>query len=433
MSMLAAFALPHPPIAIEKIGRGEERNIQSTIDAYHQVSKIIADIQPDTIIISSPHAPYLRDGFFVGSSEKARGDFSRFGRPEISHTFDIDKEFTSDLRKVNPHVRLYDSDDVGVDHGVLVPFDFIHQQGSYRWVILGISTLSKEAHRQLGRDILRVSEQSGKKTVFIASGDLSHRLKHDGPYGYIKEGAIFDKKITDMLSSGDFSVLNSLDDSLCEKAGECGLRGLYVLAGILESQTYVSHLHSYEGPFGVGYAVASFMLKQVDPYVDLARKTIEHYVKKREMLKLEDMGDHLSIHQPSSGVFVSIHKQGRLRGCIGTIEPIRKNLALEIMYNAISACARDPRFYPVSVGELKDLEISVDILSQPVKISSIHELDVKRYGVIVVEGQRRGLLLPDLDGIDSVDQQVLIAKRKAGIEVDESVELYRFEVVRHHD
>jgi MEMO1 family protein len=103
------------------------------------------------------------------------------------------------------------------------------------------------------------------------------------------------------------------------------------------------------------------------------------------------------------------------------------------MYNAISACARDPRFYPVSVGELKDLEISVDILSQPVKISSIHELDVKRYGVIVVEGQRRGLLLPDLDGIDSVDQQVLIAKRKAGIEVDESVELYRFEVVRHHD
>lgn len=433
MSMLAAFALPHPPIAIEKIGRGEERNIQSTIDAYHQISKIIADIQPDTIIISSPHAPYLRDGFFVGSCDKARGDFSRFDHPEISHEFAIDKEFASELRKVNPYVRLYDSDDLGVDHGVLVPLEFIHQQGTYRWLILGISTLSKEAHKQLGRDIFRVSELSGKKTVFIASGDLSHRLKHDGPYGYIKEGAIFDRKITEILSSGDFEMLDTLDDSLCEKAGECGLRGLFVLSGVLEGKTVDSRLLSYEGPFGVGYAVASFTLKQKDPYVDLARKTIEHFVKKREMLKMEDIGDHVSVHQPSSGVFVSIHKQGRLRGCIGTIEPVRKNLGFEIMYNAVAACARDPRFYPVSVSELNDLDISVDILSEPQKISNMSELDVKRYGVIVVEGSRRGLLLPDLEGIDSVDQQVLIAKRKAGIDVDEQVELYRFEVVRHHD
>jgi MEMO1 family protein len=433
MSMLAAFALPHPPIALEKIGRGEERNIQSTIDAYHRISKIIADIKPDTIIISSPHAPYLRDGFFVGSSEKANGDFSRFNHPEISYSFDIDKDFAITLREVNDHVRLYDSGDLGVDHGVLVPLEFIHQQGSYQWVIMGISTLSKEAHKQLGRDILSVSEKSGKKIIFIASGDLSHRLKHDGPYGYIKEGAIFDKKITDILSSGNFDSLDSLDDSLCEKAGECGLRGLYVLSGVLDKQTYASQLLSYEGPFGVGYAVASFILKQKDPYVDLARRTIEHYVKKREMLKIEENDDNSLLFKQSSGVFVSIYRQGRLRGCIGTIEPIRKNLALEIMFNAVSACARDPRFYPVSVSELKDLEISVDVLTEPQKISNKSELDVKRFGVIVVEGSRRGLLLPDLEGIDSVNQQIQIAKRKAGIEMDEHVEMYRFEVVRHHD
>jgi MEMO1 family protein len=432
MSMLAAFALPHPPIAIENIGRGEERNIQSTIDAFHQISKIIADINPDTIIISSPHAPYLRDGFFVGSSEKASGDFSRFGHPEIRATFDIDQDFAKELREINDRVRLYDSDDLGVDHGVMVPLDFIHQQGSYRWVIIGISTLSTAEHKQLGLDIMRVSEKSGKKTVFIASGDLSHRLKHDGPYGYIKEGAIFDKKITDILSSGNFDNVDLLDESLCEKAGECGLRGLHVLTGVLRDQTYISRLHSYEGPFGVGYAVASFLINQKDPYVDLARRTIDLYVKKREMLKLEDIGDS-SLIQPSSGVFVSIHKQGRLRGCIGTIEPIRKNLALEIIFNAVAACARDPRFYPVSESELKDLEISVDVLTEPEKISDKKELNVQRFGVIVVSGSRRGLLLPDLEGIDSVEQQILIAKRKAGIEVDESVELYRFEVVRHHD
>ncbi|MDP2814703.1 MAG: class III extradiol ring-cleavage dioxygenase family protein, partial [Erysipelotrichaceae bacterium] len=383
MSMLAAFALPHPPIAIEKIGRGEERNIQSTIDAYHQISKIIADIQPDTIIISSPHAPYLRDGFFVGSSEKANGDFSRFNHPEISYSFDVDKEFAIALREVNDHVRLYDSGDLGVDHGVLVPLEFIHQQGSYHWVILGISTLSKEEHRQLGIDILSVSEKSGKKIVFIASGDLSHRLKHDGPYGYIKEGAIFDKKITDILASGRFELLDSLDAELCEKAGECGLLGLHVLSGVLKNQTYVSQLISYEGPFGVGYAVASYILKQKDPYVDLARRTIEHYVKKREMLKIEENDNNSLLSQSSSGVFVSIHRQGRLRGCIGTIEPVRKNLGFEIMFNAVAACARDPRFYPVSVSELKDLDISVDILTEPKKISSKSELDVKRFGVIV--------------------------------------------------
>jgi AmmeMemoRadiSam system protein A len=150
------------------------------------------------------------------------------------------------------------------------------------------------------------------------------------------------------------------------------------------------------------------------------------------MLKLEDIGDS-SLIQPSSGVFVSIHKQGRLRGCIGTIEPIRKNLALEIIFNAVAACARDPRFYPVSESELKDLEISVDVLTEPEKISDKKELNVQRFGVIVVSGSRRGLLLPDLEGIDSVEQQIIIAKRKAGIEVDEVVELYRFEVVRHHD
>jgi AmmeMemoRadiSam system protein A len=368
----------------------------------------------------------------VGSSEKAGGDFSRFGHPEVRSTFEIDQEFAQELREINDRVRLYDSDDLGVDHGVMVPLDFIHQRGSYRWVIIGISTLSANEHKQLGKDVMRVSEKSGKKTIFIASGDLSHRLKHDGPYGYIKEGAIFDKKVTGILSSGNFENIDLLDESLCEKAGECGLRGLHVLAGVLQGQTYISKLHSYEGPFGVGYAVASFLIKQKDPYVDLARRTIDLYVKKREMLKLEDIGDS-SLIQPSSGVFVSIHKQGRLRGCIGTIEPIRKNLALEIIFNAVAACARDPRFYPVSESELKDLEISVDVLTEPEKISDKKELDVQRFGVIVVSGSRRGLLLPDLEGIDSVEQQILIAKRKAGIEVDEVVELYRFEVVRHHD
>jgi AmmeMemoRadiSam system protein A len=286
----------------------------------------------------------------------------------------------------------------------------------------------------LGCDIRTVSEKLGKKTVFIASGDLSHRLKHDGPYGYVKEGAIFDQRITEILSSGNFDLLDSLDESLCEKAGECGLRGLHVLAGVLEGCQFEPELLSYEGPFGVGYAIASFILdNRKDPYVDLARKTIEHYVNHRQIVKLEDITQLSELYQPSSGVFVSIHRQGRLRGCIGTIEPVRKNLGTEIIYNAVAACARDPRFYPVAPMELKDLEISVDVLTKAEKISHKSELDVRRFGVIVVSKERRGLLLPDLEGIDSIDHQVAIARRKAGIDPDEPIDLYRFEVVRHHD
>lgn len=133
-----------------------------------------------------------------------------------------------------------------------------------------------------------------------------------------------------------------------------------------------------------------------------------------------------------AGAFVSIHKNGRLRGCIGTIEATRENLALEIIENAISACSRDPRFEPVKTDELRFLEINVDVLGETEKIDSREELDVKKYGVIVSCGNRRGLLLPDLEGVDTVDQQIEIALRKAGIEPQENYELSRFEVVRHY-
>ncbi|MBP5753010.1 MAG: AmmeMemoRadiSam system protein A, partial [Treponema sp.] len=130
--------------------------------------------------------------------------------------------------------------------------------------------------------------------------------------------------------------------------------------------------------------------------------------------------------------FVSVHKFGVLRGCIGTILPTKDNLAQEIIRNAVSAVSEDPRFEAVEPGELKWLEINVDVLSEPEKIKSKDELDVKKYGVIVQSGYKRGLLLPDLDGVDTVDQQVSIAMRKGGISPGDKIELLRFEVVRHY-
>ncbi len=170
----------------------------------------------------------------------------------------------------------------------------------------------------------------------------------------------------------------------------------------------------------------------MDQYVKLARKTIEAWVRKGAVLvpDAEELPEEAMTRR--AGAFVSIHKNGDLRGCIGTIAPVRRSLAEEIVYNAISAAAQDPRFRPVTEKELDSLEISVDVLSEPEDIASADQLDVKRYGVIVRKGRRRGLLLPDLEGVDTVEDQVAIACRKAGLIPGEpGIELQRFEVVRH--
>ncbi len=170
----------------------------------------------------------------------------------------------------------------------------------------------------------------------------------------------------------------------------------------------------------------------MDKYVSLAKNTIDTYIKTRKLYEpgKEELSEEM-LHR-RAGAFVSIHKNGELRGCIGTIAACQDTLAEEIMMNAISASTRDPRFFPIKEEELMDLEINVDVLGEREAISSLEELDVIRYGVIVEKGVKRGLLLPDLEGVDSVEEQVSIAKMKAGIGEDEKdIKLYRFEVVRH--
>jgi MEMO1 family protein len=167
-----------------------------------------------------------------------------------------------------------------------------------------------------------------------------------------------------------------------------------------------------------------------DEYVALAKKTIIEYITHRHIITLpEDLSEDL--YSDKKGVFVSIKKAGRLRGCIGTIEPLHESIAKEIINNAISASTKDPRFNAVEEYELKDLVISVDVLFPPEDIDSMDALDIKEYGVIVNKGYRRGLLLPNLDGIDSAEHQVSIALQKAGIMEDEDFKMQRFKVVRH--
>lgn len=166
------------------------------------------------------------------------------------------------------------------------------------------------------------------------------------------------------------------------------------------------------------------------PLVQLARKTIDTYIKTKKVI--DPPPDLIPEMKAKAGVFVSLHRQGRLRGCIGTFLPTTENVASEIIRNAIESSTQDPRFPPMEKDELTELEISVDVLGVPEPVKSIKELDAKKFGVIIKAGMRKGLLLPDLPGVNTPEEQIGICRQKAGIGDDEPLELFKFEVRRFH-
>ena len=180
----------------------------------------------------------------------------------------------------------------------------------------------------------------------------------------------------------------------------------------------------------VGYAGLIIPKEAMSPLVRLAHEAVDAYITEGRVIQ-PPSNLTPEMHE-QAGVFVSLHEHGELRGCIGTFEPSRRNVAEEIIVNGISAATRDPRFEPVQAYELPDLEISVDVLTSPEPIESKDQLNPHVYGCIVQRGARRGLLLPDLEGVDTAEQQIDICCRKADISPDEKVRLYRFEVKRYH-
>ena len=462
MGILAAYMVPHPPMIVPAVGRGGEKQIEKTTNAYERVAAEIASLAPDTIIITSPHSVMYTDYFHISPGKSARGDFGLFRASQVSFEENYDAELVSAIteiaRKQGFPAGVMGERDRKLDHGTMVPLYFIRKKYSGGKIVrIGLSGLPLTEHYRLGQMIREAVDGLGRRAVFVASGDLSHKLQDYGPYGYAKEGPQYDERIMDVCSRAAFGELFDFDETFCERAAECGHRSFVIMAGAFDGISVDAEQLSHEDVTGVGYGICIFhpqgpdesrhFLDQYlaqqekkldaarsaeDPYVKLARASVEHYILHHKKLPLpQDLPSELVSRR--AGAFVSIHEHGRLRGCIGTIAPVQDSLAQEIIDNAVSASTRDPRFDPIKADELAWLEISVDVLGDPEPISSPRELDVKRYGVIVTKGRKRGLLLPDLDGVDTVEQQISIAKSKAGIaEWDRNVQLQRFEVVRHH-
>ena len=461
MSIIAGFMVPHPPMIVPDIGRGSEAQVADTTAAYERVADEIAALAPETIIITSPHSIMYADYFHISPGRSAGGSFAGFRAPGVRFSEEYDTELVREI------CRLADEEDFPagtlgerekeLDHGTMVPLWFIRNKyKGGKLVRIGLSGLPLIDHYRLGMIIRKAAEITGRRTVFVASGDLSHKLQDYGPYGYVPEGPEYDERIMDVMGRAAFGELLDFDSSFCDKAAECGHRSFVIMGGAFDGTAVKAEKLSHQDVTGVGYGICTFYpdgpdenrhflerkmgeieeelrakREQSDEYVRLAREAVEAYVLRREVLAVPSgLPDEMLSVQ--AGAFVSIHEHGELRGCIGTIGPTRSCVAEEIIGNAISASTRDPRFPAIKAEELPWLDINVDVLGEPEDIDSEDKLDVKRYGVIVSCGRKRGLLLPDLDGVDTPQQQVEIAMKKGGIRKFEKYRLQRFEVIRHY-
>ncbi|HBE79077.1 MAG TPA: AMMECR1 domain-containing protein [Firmicutes bacterium] len=456
---------PHPPIIVSGIGKGPDlAEAAETIKGMQEINRLLAADPPETLIVFTPHGTVFSDAVVVYGDETLSGDLSGFGLQRIWE-WKNDRELAAEIvvqaqalglpvLELDQNLAKKYRPQGALDHGVLVPLSFFTPEWAekVRLVVIPLSYLPLEELYRFGTTVQAAINKLGRKTAIIASGDLSHCLKPGAPAGYDARGAEFDQKLIDLLKDVKVKKLFQIDPVLLEKAAECGFRSIIMLMGALDGTEFQVTIHSYQGPFGVGYGVASFKLtgvnrkslledifeerhkgleerrKEESPPVSYARKTVEAYVKGEAMA--EPVGLE-SFMNEKAGTFVSIKKHGQLRGCIGTTEPTQKNVVEEIKQNAVSASTRDPRFDPISAEELPDLVYSVDILKPAEPVAELADLDPERYGVIVSQGYRRGLLLPNLEGIETAEEQVAIAMRKAGIPEQAEVELERFEVVRY--
>lgn len=468
MTILAGYLMPHPPVVIQAVGHEQSKVVAATARSMDEVGRQIASLQPEVIVVISPHGPLFSDAIAIRGERSLEGNLSAFGAPEIhlkkNNALSLIQALADQATDNNLPAVIFDHAlarrfDVSgdLDHGVIVPLSFVEKHYSnYELVEITYGLLSTDELYRFGQLLASCIDDLGIRAVIIASGDLSHKLKDSGPYHFDARGPKFDEWIVDAFENNDLVKVVTADEALCEGAGECGKKSMDIMIGALDGLEVTSKVLSYEGPFGVGYGVVSLTdpkpseeakrfeevvqgvlsrrltrRNREDNFVRLARLAIEAYVREQKRIKLPVELKEPELEGPSKGVFVSIKSSGGLRGCIGTTIGTQHSLAEEIVHNAIQAATEDPRFPEIEPWELEHLTISVDVLSKGELVSGIEALDPKTYGVIVESDFRRGLLLPDLEGVDTVEDQIRIALNKAGIKEHETYRIHRFTVERH--
>ncbi len=401
----------------------------------------------EVIGLVSPHAGYIYSGpvagrvisrikfkdtfVIIGPNHTGRGEPLSIMTEGIWKTplgeVEIDSELAEQILTASSHLA-EDYRAHQYEHSIEVQIPFLQYfKSDIKLVPIVLAHTSGAIYKEIGREIARAIKDLNKEAVIIASSDMTHYEPQETAQRKDNQA------IEAMLDLNEDELLRRVDKlnismcgyapvvSLISAAKQLGATG----AELVRYQTSGDTTGDYTSV--VGYA--GIIITGMSPLARLAKKTVDTYVTEG---KVPPPPDELTPEMmEKAGVFVSLHKLDELRGCIGTFEPTKDNVAEEIIANAISSATRDPRFPPVAPSELKDLEYSVDVLTKPEPIESKDQLAPKKYGVIVECGFRKGLLLPDLEGVDTVDYQIDICRQKAGIMPDEPVKLYRFEVKRY--
>ena len=430
---------PHPPIMVPEVGRESIAGVRASIEAMAELTRRVIDSGAESVVLISPHAPLEVDSFVAYEGPRVYADFSMFNAPSTEFSVRVDEDLLNAITAAaaSQNYQVSKLVDGLLDHGTAVPLYFLLRNGWQGEVVaLGYSFLSNNDHLRFGSCVARAVDQVGRRVAFIASGDLSHRLRPEAPAGYNPRAHRFDDEVVDALRTNTPERIVEIDQDLRRLAGECGYRSMLVAIGAASELPLHCEVMSYEAPFGVGYLVAQLTsapvaLVEAEGLPDLARRAVETFTLTGEVVDPVISPEGLLAGRAPCFVCLKT-RDGELRGCIGTIEPAKDTLAQEIVANAISAATNDPRFNSVRDSELADLVYSVDVL-MPAEPTLMESLDPAIYGVIVEDESesRRGLLLPDIPGVDTAEQQVDIAKRKAGISPETPVKLLRFKVDRY--
>jgi len=374
----------------------------------------------DTLVILGPNHTGMGKAFAIMTEGTWRTPLGDIG---------IDSELARMILETSDYLE-EDGDAHRFEHSIEVQLPILQYfRKDFKLVPIVLSYADGAIYKEIGKKIAAAIKELKKQAVIIASSDMTH-YESQASAQYKDEQAI--EAIMELDENKLLDRIRELNITMCGYAPTVSLITAAKALGagkadLVSYQTSGDTTGDYSSV--VGYAGVIIKKYRMSPMVRLAKKAVDTYTRKKEIIP--PPAKLASRMKKQAGVFVSIHKSGQLRGCIGTFEPSQDNVAQEIIANAISSATRDPRFPPVAADELKDLEYSVDVLAEPEPVKDRSMLDPKKYGVIVESGYRKGLLLPDLEGVDSIERQIEICRHKAGIMPYERVDLYRFEVKRY--
>jgi AmmeMemoRadiSam system protein A len=440
MSISCAVLMCHAPIVIPAIAGTRAADCRATTEAMRETARALVAHEPALIVLISPHAPRRARSIGITFDQTLSGDFARFGHAQVALELP-GAPGAAELIALKARAEGIDTHALAgraLDHGSMVPLFFVHEAG-YRGavVVTSLPYPGTEIEAALGQALHEAARESVQHWAILASGDMSHRLTRDAPAGFAPRAREFDRGFARALRHGDLRSAIDADPELLDLAAEDVVQSTAVAAAAVQYRAQGTRVFAYEAPFGVGYLEALLFSQNVEralfddsehctpPYalVEIALSAIDCALR-REPYTAPALAPPW---HDARAVFVTLRSpSGELRGCIGRTEPRFSTLSEEVADCAVSAATRDARMPSVCSAELPALNVEVSVLSEPERIDDLTQLDPQRYGVVVEQGPLRGVLLPEVEGVESGEQQLRITLRKAGITEHSPYHLSRF-------